>query len=832
MNHESTDNTVSAPPPVDAETTKVPNADFCNKVRHILPEAVAGSLTDDDRLANALYPTVERSVTRSVKKDSRPLVDAMFPILGPMIRRNIAETMRGMVQSLNRALEYTFSLRGLKWRWEAFITGRPFAEVVMLHSLVYRVEQVFLIHKETGLLLLHVAVDHASDQGSKENMVSAMLTAIQDFVNDSFSTEANSQLSSIQMGDLNVWLEQGADVVVAGVVRGDLPPVIQTQLRETTERVQHEMQEALSDFDGNVDPFERMRFDLENCLKEQFNERMRLIPLTWIILIAPVLGFLWWAGLSTTENWQWRKYIRAVRAEPGLIVIEEGQRDGDFYIIGMRDALSKDPRELLKKHPLISLQVDPQWIPYQSLQEDFVLKRAIEQLKPPKSVSLRLIKGSLNAAGSAPRRWIETFERTAFGLSGISSIDTTKLEDEDAPIITAWEDCLRRLRASPGIVITRAEEEDLSFVIEGLRDPFALDPLSVVGDYRELRERVSTQWTPYYAIVPGFVLKRAQAMLELPDSVTLEVDQNNRLTLTGHAKREWIERARSVAHTIAGVSRVDESDLHDMDGHRYKEWDRYLKLLDEATGLDVIENAERDGTFHLIGFRDPLGADPYTILESVGLSKREVRAKWITSPDTSKRFLLSHAKRVLAPPPSVTLQRIEDTLIATGSAPHDWIHDAHIIARCLPGIARINTDVLVDEDLAAQEKLRYEIERVLIICRLGTATPARGQEAVIEGLVAAINTFHATALKLDTDVTIAVTGESDGSTTGGLRKALAQRRAEAFTDTLVSRGIPRGLLVQETATTEEKADGIAGAVGFSRKRGIVFKVRTVAPNPD
>ena len=116
-----------APPPADAtsEPTPAPSTgghgvEFCQKVRKVLPEAVAGSLSDDDRLANALSPTVERSLTRSVRKDSRPLVDAMFPILGPMIRRNIAETMRGMVQSLNRAVEYTFSVHGLKWRWEAF----------------------------------------------------------------------------------------------------------------------------------------------------------------------------------------------------------------------------------------------------------------------------------------------------------------------------------------------------------------------------------------------------------------------------------------------------------------------------------------------------------------------------------------------------------------------------------------------------------------------------------------------------------------------------------------------------------------------------------------
>ncbi len=836
---EQTVETAATPPPPAATTETQPQkattgkvAEFSEKVRRVLPEAVAGSLTDDDRLANALFPTVERSITRSVRKDSRPLVDAIFPILGPMIRRNIAETMRGMVQSLNRAVEYTFSVRGLKWRWEAFVSGKPFAEVVMLHSLVYRVEQVFLIHKETGILLLHVAADSVRDQENKENMVSAMLTAIQDFVKDSFSTEANSQLSSVQVGDLNVWLEQGADIVVAGVVRGDLPPVVQSQLRETTERVQAEMLEELTDFNGETDPFERMRFDLENCLREQLNERMRLIPLTWVILIAPIIGLLWWAGLTTTENWQWGKYVRTVRSQPGLIVIEAGQREGDFTIVGMRDALAVDPDQLLKKHPLIAHQVKSQWMPYQSLHPDFVVKRIAERLQPPESAKLKLKDGRLSISGSAPDEWIRNLDRVAFGLPGVNVVDTEKLENADSRIVEAWNDFLRRLRASPGIVVTRAESDDLSFSLEGLRDPLATDPASVIAEYPELEGRVTAQWATHYAVVPGFILKRAHAILTPPESVTLDVDQQNRLQISGHAKRDWIERTRIVAATIAGVSSIDESDLHDMDGHRYQEWQRYLQLLDEAPGLEVIEQGERDGLFHLLGFRDPLGSDPYAILETVGLNKNEVKIKWLDSPETSKRFVLSHAQRVLAPPPSVSLQRVEDTLIATGSAPHDWIREASIIARCLPGITALKTDHLVDEDVETLGRLRYEVERVMIICRAGDSVITPGQDTAIARLVSTIGELHATALKLDTDLAIAVIGEANNALTGNRRQTLAQQRAETFATLLERGGVPPRILLRETSTAAAHSEGLAGVVGLSRKQGVTFQVRMVEPQAD
>ncbi len=138
----------------------------------------------DDKLADALAPTFQEAFKVSVKKDPQSLVDAISPVMGPAIRKSISDALERMVQSLNQTLEYGFSPKGLKWRFEAFRTGKPFAEVVFLHTLQYRVEQLFLIHRKDGLLLQHVAVEPGLSQDA--DMVSGMLTAIRDFVRDSF----------------------------------------------------------------------------------------------------------------------------------------------------------------------------------------------------------------------------------------------------------------------------------------------------------------------------------------------------------------------------------------------------------------------------------------------------------------------------------------------------------------------------------------------------------------------------------------------------------------------------------------------------------------------
>jgi OOP family OmpA-OmpF porin len=153
-------------------------------VSRVLPEALLLRSAKDDDLTRALQPTVEKAIVTSVRRDPQTLVDALFPVMGPAIRKAIASALASMVESFSQTLEHSLSIRGIKWRLEAWRTGKPLAEVILLRTLVYRVEQVFLIHRESGLLLQHVS---ASARGVQDaDMVSGMLTAIRDFVHDSF----------------------------------------------------------------------------------------------------------------------------------------------------------------------------------------------------------------------------------------------------------------------------------------------------------------------------------------------------------------------------------------------------------------------------------------------------------------------------------------------------------------------------------------------------------------------------------------------------------------------------------------------------------------------
>ena len=92
-------------------------------------------------LSEALAPTIETAVRESVRKDPSTLADALFPVMGPAIRRSILETLRSFLDSFNQIMDQSLSLQCLTWRLEAVRTGRTFTEVVLLHSLVFRVNR-------------------------------------------------------------------------------------------------------------------------------------------------------------------------------------------------------------------------------------------------------------------------------------------------------------------------------------------------------------------------------------------------------------------------------------------------------------------------------------------------------------------------------------------------------------------------------------------------------------------------------------------------------------------------------------------------------------------
>jgi OOP family OmpA-OmpF porin len=400
-------------------------------VSRILPEAIALRSVLDNKVDVALEPVTEKAIISSIRKNRRVFAEALAPIMGPAIRRSISSAIQKMIQSFNQVLEHSVSAQGFKWRLEALRTRRPFAEVVLLHTLVYQVEQVFLIHRNTGLLLQNVVSKSITAQDP--DLVSGMITAITDFVHDSFGGDQSESLEVLRVGERSVVIEQGHQVILAAVVRGTPPQDYRDVLQDALNDIQFGYSDQLSEFEGDASAFEAVGSILENCVQVQFEKKApkrNIFP----IVIAGIFFLLIAFGVYTlyAKNQRWSLFMEHLHREPGIIVTHSGKRSGKFTIFGLRDPLSSDPMTILESAGLDRHNVEFHLEPFHSTHSEFALERIRVIFNPPDSVDIDFNAGRLTLNGSAFHQWLVETEKLAQVLPWIKTVQATHVTDIEA----------------------------------------------------------------------------------------------------------------------------------------------------------------------------------------------------------------------------------------------------------------------------------------------------------------------------------------------------------------------------------------------------------------
>ena len=399
------------------------------ELAEILPDAVALRTGHDKQLARSLAPTLQEAFSESVQRNPQQVAQAIFPVLGPAIRKAIAETMAGFVNTLNRAIENSLSVRGLKWRFEAWRTGVPYPQIVIKHALVYRVEQVFLIHRDTGLPLEHVTAEDLETQDA--DLISGMLTAIRDFVQDSFGTadEGDGGLRIFSVGERTILVEQGPKALLAAVVKGQHPPTLLEKLQATLETIHLHFGAALNEFEGDAAAFEPARPLLEECLEtvlatDRSSTRGATPRIAWAVttVLLVVLAALW---IRSTVRWN--RAVATLENEPGIVLVEVERGMFGSRLAALVDPLAADPSRLLLDARVDTSRVEVRWEPYLSFDPAVVAARARRALNAPAGVVLELVADTLQATGTATLDWISSAASMVGAVPGVASFDFSAL---------------------------------------------------------------------------------------------------------------------------------------------------------------------------------------------------------------------------------------------------------------------------------------------------------------------------------------------------------------------------------------------------------------------
>lgn len=387
---------------------------FSQKVSEVLDRATDITIQNNPKFQKKFSKIDSKAYVRAIKANKQTFIDALLPIIGPMIRQSVTNAIRRFVADVNRAMELGFSAKALKWRWQAMTTGVPFAELVFNNTIAYQVQQIFLIDNETGLLIEYAGQENELLQD--KDAMSAMLTAIQDFVKDSIDNESGG-LSAAELGDRLLWLIPGNKANLAIVVKGAPTNRLRETLTDACENIHLEFSDVMTNQETwNNNP--ELKLQLEQLLltKSQSDgteDSKSINWWPWLLIIVGLLGWYLWSNYQSRTVFQ--QHLASLNQTAGF-VLQKLEREGDHFIAtGLQD-----PDADLSHLPE-NIQVNA--TPFVSLEDEMVASR-VKQYLAIKDLQVDVLNGGVSLTGTLPDTIdISTKINNLMLLPGVKSVN-------------------------------------------------------------------------------------------------------------------------------------------------------------------------------------------------------------------------------------------------------------------------------------------------------------------------------------------------------------------------------------------------------------------------
>lgn len=231
-------------------------------------DALEQQIQDEEALINTITPVIAGAIRTNISESSEEMIDALYPIMGKLVQRAVMESMRDLTQRIDQQMRRTLDVQALWRRFQSRLRGISDAEMTMRDALPMQVDEVFLIHKESGLLLMHLSkgglADRAGNEGVDDedddsDIISGMLTAISEFTADAFGRDEEEALNEIQYGGRSILLEAAHLVYIAVVIDGFDSSEFRSQMRETMIDIEHRHASALRNYDGDASRFDESK---------------------------------------------------------------------------------------------------------------------------------------------------------------------------------------------------------------------------------------------------------------------------------------------------------------------------------------------------------------------------------------------------------------------------------------------------------------------------------------------------------------------------------------------------------------------------------------------
>ena len=211
------------------------------------------TLGDQDAMAAIIAPSLDEALRNKINQNKEEMVEVLYPIIGSTVVRAVTEAVQDLARTVDSRVRTSISPAEVMRRMRAQASGVSSSDLALRDALPFLVEEMFLVHRDTGLLLRHVSADGQATPD--RDLVSGMLTAIRDFASDAFGRGQQGQLDTIEYGGRRILIEAAQHIYLAVVGEGIEPAGFRADMRGVVIDVENRYRLFLREYNGDAAPF-------------------------------------------------------------------------------------------------------------------------------------------------------------------------------------------------------------------------------------------------------------------------------------------------------------------------------------------------------------------------------------------------------------------------------------------------------------------------------------------------------------------------------------------------------------------------------------------------
>lgn len=268
--------------------------------------------TSGEEMAGVIAPLMAPAIKQQIHDSKDEMVEALHPIIGQTVKRAVTEAMRKLIREINQRLDRAFNMQSTWRRFKARLTGVPASLAVLPQILPFTVDEIFLISRKDGLLMTHVSARAQNEGTPRAQMMSGMLTAIQDFITDVYRGRDSGDLQVFKDGDRISFIMASPLVCLAVVTSTpDEPPSgFSEQVERLLNKIQNSCHPAIIAFSGDREEMAGARpllkkfihtFETKPQDATATRSSSRAVKIAWATIGALALVLLAWLIFKPTS---------------------------------------------------------------------------------------------------------------------------------------------------------------------------------------------------------------------------------------------------------------------------------------------------------------------------------------------------------------------------------------------------------------------------------------------------------------------------------------------------------------------------------------------------